>query len=108
VPVTVPTTFEHAGAKTVGSIVNVGHGGAFVVADSVPAYGERVVLIARFPGYSRPLHLPATVRWRSEAGFGVQFDQLGARETHTIGQLIASSLRKERNLGVQGSVPPSP
>ena len=102
------TTFEHAGIEAVGAIVNIGLGGAFVTADLAPAYAERVVLIARFPGYAEPLRLAGTVRWGDATGFGVQFESLGAREAHTISRLMAACLRMERNVGIPESIPPGP
>ena len=102
------TTFEHAGTEAPGAIVNIGLGGAFVAADPAPAYAERIVLVARFPGYAEPLRLAGTVRWRDASGFGVQFDALGAREAHTISRLIAACLHMERNVGAPESVPPGP
>ena len=108
VPVGLSTTFEHAGSEAAGAIVNIGLGGAFVAADHVPAYAERVVLIARLPGYAEPLRLAGTVRWSDASGFGVQFESLGAREAHTIGRLMAACLRMERNVGIPESIPPGP
>lgn len=108
VPVRLSTTFEHAGAEAAGVIVNIGLGGAFVTADPVPAYAERVVLVARFPGYAEPLRLAGTVRWGDASGFGVQFEAFGAREAHTISRLMAACLQMERNVGVPESVPPGP
>jgi hypothetical protein len=102
------TTFEHAGIEAAGAIVNIGLGGAFVAAQPAPAYAERVVLIARFPGYAVTLRLAGTVRWSGVTGFGVQFESLGAREAHTISCLMASCLHMERNVGAQESVPPGP
>ncbi|HEX2876167.1 MAG TPA: PilZ domain-containing protein [Polyangiaceae bacterium] len=108
VPVSLSTTFEHAGSKTAGAIVNIGLGGAFVTADAALAYAEQVVLIARFPGCAEPLRLAGTVRWSDVTGFGVQFESLGAREAYTISRLMTSCRQMERNVGAQESVPPGP
>lgn len=108
VPVSFATTFEHAGSEAAGAIVNIGLGGAFVAADPAPAYAERVVLIARFPGYPEPLRLAGTVRWSDVTGFGVQFEALGAREAYTISRLMGACLQMERNVGASESVPPGP
>jgi hypothetical protein len=102
------TTFEHAGGEAAGAIVNIGLGGAFVAAEPAPAYAERVVLIARIPGYAEPLRLAGTVRWSDVTGFGVQFESLGAREAYTISRLMASCLHMERNVGARESAPPGP
>lgn len=102
------TTFEHAGTEAPGAIVNIGLGGAFVEAQPAPLYAERVVLVARFPGYAEPLRLAGTVRWSDANGFGVQFEALGAREAHTISRLMISSRQLERNVRTLGSVPPGP
>ena len=34
--------------------------------------------------------LPGKVRWTSHDGMGIQFGNLGARETHTITELVAA------------------
>jgi hypothetical protein len=34
------------------------------------------------------LKLPGTVRWAKPGGLGIQFGLLGARETHSIAQLL--------------------
>ncbi len=88
--------------------MNIGLGGAFVAAEPAPAYAERVVLIARIPGYAEPLRLAGTVRWSDVTGFGVQFESLGAREAYTISRLMASCLHMERNVGARESAPPGP
>lgn len=108
VPVSLPTTFEHAGAEAVGAIVNIGLGGAFVTTHSAPAYAESVVLIASFPGHPEPLQLAGTVRWSDASGFGVQFESLRAREAHAISRLMVGCLRMQRNVGIPESVPPGP
>jgi hypothetical protein len=34
------------------------------------------------------MKLPAVVRWNKPGGFGVQFGLLGAKETHSLAQLL--------------------
>lgn len=83
-------TFEHVGSLMSATIVNIGLGGAFIAAGTIPGYGEGVLLVVELPGSRRSSRLPAVVRWTSPVGFGVQFRELGARETYAISQLVAS------------------
>lgn len=76
-----------------GSIVNIGVGGAFIEAAQRMSYGTRVELAMKLPGLQQPSLVPAVVRWSSEVGFGVQFQELGARETHAISGLVSASKR---------------
>ncbi len=74
-------------------------GGCFLevgVASGVtpPAFGEAVVIYLDLPGLvddagrQRETIVPATVRWTTSAGMGVQFSPMGARETAALLQLI--------------------
>jgi hypothetical protein len=97
-----PATFEHAGAVVSATLGNLGLGGAVIAAEVVPGYGEQIVLVLQLPGAYGACRLRGIVRWRQSSGFGVQFCELGARETHAIGQLLASP----RVGGPTSDVPP--
>lgn len=72
------------GRRVSGVALDVGLGGMFIESVEVPAYGsELTVLIS-----GGALRLPATVRWSSGNGMGVQFGLLGARETHAVAELV--------------------
>jgi len=46
-----------------------------------------VVVYATLPGEKAPFAMPGVVRWCRPDGMGVQFGNLGARETHAITEL---------------------
>src|SRR5690606_10702058 len=59
-------------------------GGMYVISSCIPDFGMKLTVSLTLPGSKAPLHLPAIVRWFSRDGFGVQFEPLGAKETHAI------------------------
>jgi hypothetical protein len=59
-------------------------GGMYLQSDAPPPLGRKLELSFQLPGNSLVLHLPAIVRWFGVDGFGVQFQLLGAKETHAI------------------------
>jgi len=63
----------------------------FIEADVRLGYGVRVDVVLQLPGINAASRLPAIVRWGNDFGFGVQFLQLGARETHALAGLVASA-----------------
>ncbi len=67
-----------------GVALDIGLGGMFIEAVESLAYGASLEVI--LPGSS--IRLPATVRWSSGNGMGVQFGLLGARETHAVTTLV--------------------
>jgi type IV pilus assembly protein PilZ len=46
------------------------------------------------PGEPAAFALPGIVRWTNAHGMGVQFGLLGAKETHTITELVAAHERE--------------
>jgi Tfp pilus assembly protein PilZ len=67
-------------------------GGVFVQATDIPAFGTRVTLQFEAPGMS-DIKIPGIVRWTKVEGFGVQFQLLGARETHALALLVGKNMR---------------
>ena len=65
----------------------------FIAADVVLDYAVPVELLVQLPGIHELARLPGVVRWHNASGFGVQFLQLGARETHALATLVASAGR---------------
>lgn len=59
-------------------------GGMYLQSEEVPPLGRKVELAFQLPGSKAPLKLPGIVRWYAGDGFGVQFQLLGAKETHAI------------------------
>lgn len=58
----------------------------FVESSEVPAFGANVSVTFRENQIAVPL--PGIVRWTKPEGFGVQFQLLGARETHALAKLL--------------------
>jgi hypothetical protein len=73
--------------------VNLGLGGVFVEGAQSLDYGTRVELRIALPSLNEPSRLPGVVRWCSAEGLGIQFLELGARETHAIGTLVRDGSR---------------
>jgi hypothetical protein len=72
---------------------NLGLGGVFVEGAQDLDYGTRVELRIALPSLNEPSRLPGVVRWCSAGGLGIQFLELGARETHAIGTLVRDASR---------------
>ena len=69
---------------------NLGLGGAFIESEPSLSYGETVVVHLPLPGLPEALALTAVVRWKNDAGFGVQFLEMGAKETHALALALAA------------------
>jgi hypothetical protein len=63
-------------------------GGAFIDASEIPAFGTKVTVELDTPEL-RGFKMPGIVRWAKGDGFGVQFQLLGARETHGLARLVS-------------------
>ncbi len=74
-------------ATIVATVRNLSIGGAFIATRTSPRYGAAVSVRIALPGRVEPSLLPATVRWTSSEGFGVQFGMLGLHETCDILEL---------------------
>jgi type IV pilus assembly protein PilZ len=66
---------------------DVSLGGMFIESDAGLPFGVVVTVVLDLPQFTRPLRLPAVVRWTNPTGFGLQFGLLGARDTHAITSL---------------------
>jgi hypothetical protein len=62
-------------------------GGIYIEATEIPAFGTKIGLKLEAPGLHN-LTLPGIVRWTKVDGFGVQFQLLGARETHALAEIV--------------------
>jgi len=103
VPINLPIVIQLGAASFHAIAVNLGMGGVLVGAGPVLSYGERVDVLVELPGLAGPSRLPGVVRWSNQEGFGVQFQELGARETYAISALVthhhqqqAATQRSER------------
>lgn len=81
---------ECEGAASPALAINVGLGGMFIEGPPL-AYGQFVDVIAKLPGLTESVRIPAIVRWTQDRGIGLQFLQLGAQVTHALSQLVSSS-----------------
>ncbi|MBI5532062.1 MAG: PilZ domain-containing protein [Deltaproteobacteria bacterium] len=89
-PVDVPVliTLEGAQDKTPGRCRDMSIGGVFVETELKAAFGARLKLTVTAPGGD--MEFPAVVRWTAADGLGLQFQGLGARETHAIVQWVST------------------
>jgi len=72
-----------------GVAKDISLGGVFIAsAQTPPPFGTKLTVVARLPGASSESRLPGVVRWNKPDGFGVQFGLLGARDTHSIANLL--------------------
>lgn len=79
-----------AGEKVVGQARDISIGGMFI--EGVASqFGQHVVVHVHLADDGGAVELPAIVRWVRDNGVGVQFQMLGARETHFITEVIAQA-----------------
>jgi len=62
-------------------------GGMFVETDLAPSFNAEIQIQIMLPGGDNPVVLPGVVRWVRDGGMGVQFGNLGAKETHLITEI---------------------
>ena len=91
VPLQLPLIFRWMGRWYDGTARDLGVGGAFIESDELPAHGSTIELVLDLDRARRPMHVSAVVRWHESAGFGVQFQQLGAYETHMLTRILGAS-----------------
>lgn len=76
------------GDKISAQVTDVSTGGMFVSAETTPDYGERVTVVVRFDDGQDWLLLPATVRWLTRGGFGVEFESLDSDQRQALSEFI--------------------
>jgi hypothetical protein len=86
------TCTTDGGASLAGATHDISTGGVFIEGTEIPAFGTRVSLEFDAPELAG-LKIPGIVRWTKAAGFGVQFQLLGARETHALALIVSRSAR---------------
>jgi hypothetical protein len=91
VPANVWVTIEHEGTYFDAFAANVGLGGALVETQTLLPYGASMVMHLQLPTSPEVLRLRGIVRWNSQTGFGIQFLELGAKETHAISTWVSSA-----------------
>lgn len=90
VPVQQPVVVVHAGSRFDVIAANLSLGGVFIEPYLGLAYGDRLEVQFHPPQTRGVVRLPGVVRWTSPTGFGVQFLELGARETYALGALLTA------------------
>ena len=95
VPVQLPVVIENGAIFLDAVATNIGLGGAFVELRPPLSYGTHITLIIQLPELPRPAHLSGIVRWNDASGCGVQFLQLGARETYALSMVVALADKRE-------------
>ena len=68
-------------------VADLSVGGAFLEMAATLAFGSEVSLEIDLPGGQ--ITVPATVRWAKPGGCGVQFGNLGVKQTYAITQHLA-------------------
>ena len=91
-PFTEAVVFAKKGsdARAQGQSTDISLGGMFIETRTPEAFGAEVVIHVHVPGEPSAFALPGIVRWVASDGMGVQFGNLGARETFAITELVAS------------------
>jgi hypothetical protein len=87
-PIDEEVTFEDSlGQSRPGIGRDISLGGMFIGTDSPLAFGAPLTIFVRLKGKPEVMKLPAVARWTRDDGMGVQFGNLGARETHIITEI---------------------
>ncbi len=95
-PLDTPVQVKRVGTDEVahGHARDVSIGGMFVETSNAPfPFGTEVVVHATLPGHNEELAMRAVVRWNRVDGMGLQFGLLGARETHTITEIVRNQAK---------------
>lgn len=91
IPLQLPLIFRWMGRWFDGVARDIGVGGAFIESAEAPVHGSTIELVLDLDRTRRPMHVTAIVRWHEPGGFGVQFQLLGAYETHILTRILGSS-----------------
>jgi type IV pilus assembly protein PilZ len=89
-PVDLPVSFQVAGTERQidARMSDLSAGGALVTtAEKVP-FGANVSITMTLPP-SKPITVAGVIRWTKPDSMGVQFGQLGARETYAITEYLS-------------------
>ena len=93
-PVLIPVTCEVPGAPTFyGAAKDISLRGARIHCGNPPEVGAKVTVVLHLPGEPRQSRLPGTVRWRTQAAFGVQFEALSVQDTCAMANVLGRALR---------------
>ena len=78
------------GVRHLGTATNLSVGGIFVQTETPAPFGATIMVELDLPGMREPACITSFVRWTNAEGMGLQFDLMGARETHALTELLAS------------------
>ena len=87
------TCTTDGGATLTGVTRDVSTGGMYIESTEIPAFGTKIGIQVDYPGLHATM-LPGIVRWTKADGFGVQFQLLGARETHVLAEIVRKGVRR--------------
>jgi hypothetical protein len=89
-PLDAAVTFspKNAAEPMVGRAKDVSVGGMFIEVKSASPFGSEVVVRMKLPESKMELMLPGVVRWVGQGGMGIQFGNLGAKETYEITEFV--------------------
>jgi uncharacterized protein (TIGR02266 family) len=92
-PLDAPVSFSPKGSENVygGRAKDISLGGMFIETKNPVPFGGQVTVHARLPQSKEELTLPGVVRWVRPGGMGIQFGNLGAKETHEITEVVRRS-----------------
>lgn len=91
-PINSPATFTTKGAagtteSILGLAKDISVGGMFLETTAPAPFGAEVIVRVVLPGTQSEVALPGVVRWIRDGGMGIQFGNLGAKETHIITEI---------------------
>ncbi len=81
-------TVLHGERELTGKTINVSLGGMFIACEESLPFGTSVKVRVTLPALKESADLPATVRWVTPDGLGVQFGPLRAKETWAMNELV--------------------
>jgi hypothetical protein len=88
-PVDLAVQFVVAGGTQVAGVCrDLSVGGMHIQTQSPAPFGAKVTVYAELPGTRSTSAFPGVVRWAKQGEMGVQFEMLGARDTHAITQVL--------------------
>lgn len=80
-----------SGEKVPARVVDVSVGGMCVNCERRPTYGEEITVIVRLDERSDWVLLPATARWLTGGGFGLEFRQLTQAQATALAAFVAQA-----------------
>jgi Tfp pilus assembly protein PilZ len=90
-----PVVIEHGALYVDAVALDLSLGGVFIQVRPPLREGTRVNLLIQLPELARSSRLAGVVRWNNASGCGVQFVQIGARETYAISLVVARAGQRE-------------